>query len=207
MTLFEVGVVIAIVVILVMLLLPMLANAKRRTGRNNCNNHLRQIYLGFRIWEGDNGDKYPMEISVTLGGAREMVATGNVTQVFQVMSNELGTTKILVCPQDAARMQATNFAGLSNSNISYFVGVDVTNELPAQVILSGDSNLEIGWATLKPGLHSFGTNDPIAWTSARHGFKSGYLVLADGGVQSGSSPALRHYLEQTGRATNRFALP
>ena len=96
LTLFEVGVVIAIVLILVVLILPRLARA-RTASHINCINNLKQVGLACRIWEGDNGDLYPMAVSVTSGGSREMVTTGNVVQTFQVMSNELSTPKILVC--------------------------------------------------------------------------------------------------------------
>ena len=84
MTLFEVGVVIAIVMILVVLILPRLARPRTATVIN-CANNLKQLGLAYRIWEGDNGDIYPMGISVTNGGSMEMVATGNVVKTFLVM--------------------------------------------------------------------------------------------------------------------------
>jgi hypothetical protein len=95
-----------------------------------CVNLLKQIGIAFRLWEGDNNDKYPMAVSVTNGGAMELVAIGNVAACFQVMSNELSTPKILVCPQDTHRVRATSFsAGFDNSHVSYFVGLDVTNDI------------------------------------------------------------------------------
>jgi prepilin-type processing-associated H-X9-DG protein len=70
-------------------------------------------------------------------------------QVFGVMSNELGTPKILVCPADE-RNGHTNFltapnngygnAGLDNSKISYFLGKDASDSKP-QMILAGDRNI------------------------------------------------------------------
>jgi type II secretory pathway pseudopilin PulG len=209
MTLFEIGVVVAIVMILAVLLLPTLANSRRKSSRINCTNNLKQLGLAYRIWEGDNGDKYPMQVSVSLGGAQEMVTTGNVTQVFQVMSNELSTPKILLCPNDLTRSWATNFDRLVNSNISYFVGVDVTNEVNPNLILSGDSHFVLKGVPVKPGLRCFWTNDPPAWAANRHGDTGpcGNIGLADSSVQSVTASGLRHYLEQTGLATNRLALP
>ena len=43
--------------------LPALAAAKRKAQRINCVNNLKQVGLAFRIWEGDNNDKYPMAVS------------------------------------------------------------------------------------------------------------------------------------------------
>ena len=106
--------------------------------------------LPYRLWEGDNNDKYPMAVSVTNGGAMELVATGNVAACFQVMSNELSTPKILICPEDTHRDSCNQFCqGFNNSNISYFVGLDVTNETNPQMFLSGDDNFAIGGIPVK----------------------------------------------------------
>ena len=83
MTLFEVGVVVALLMIVVVLLLPQLARPHRTYSGINCINNLKQVGLAYRIWEGDNGDIYPMGISVTNGGAMELVQTGNVVSVFR----------------------------------------------------------------------------------------------------------------------------
>src|SRR5580698_2397951 len=131
LTLFEVGVVVAILVILAAVVLPLLgtgSTASRKAPKINCTNNLKQIGLAYRIWAGDNNDAYPMGISVTNGGSMEMVLTGNVVQSFLVMSNELSTPMILMCPADTGRIRAHTFAGLANANISYFVGADVTND-------------------------------------------------------------------------------
>ena len=209
MTLFEVGVVIAVVMILLVVLLPALRPAKRKVSRTNCVMNLKQIGLAYRIWADDHGDKYPMGISVTNGGSMEMVATGNVAQTFLVMSNELSTPKILHCQQDVAHIETNSFAGLTSSNISYFVGVDVINDLNPLMLLSGDGNFEIGSVPVKSGLQQFWTNDPVAWTTNRHGSILGNIGLADGSVHSATVVNFHydHDLQRTGLATNRFAIP
>ena len=99
----EVLVVVAILVVFVYMFLPVLAQNIRGRNRSRgifCVLNLNQVNLSFRIWEGDHDNKYPMGISVTNGGAMETTATGDVVNCYRVMSNELSTPMILVCPAD-----------------------------------------------------------------------------------------------------------
>jgi hypothetical protein len=208
MTLTEVLVVICVIVLLAVLLL--LYTAPRVGGQRVyqfvCVNNLKEMGLAYRVWQGDNSGNYPMAVSITNGGAMEMARTGNVIAIFQVMSNELSSPKILCCPADEGCSWATNFTtDFSARNISYFVSIDADETNP-QMLMSGDDNFEIGGAPVKSGLLEIWSNTPIAWSAARHHF-SGNLVMADGSVQSvaNSGPAnLRH---NTGFFTNRLAIP
>ena len=205
LTLVEVIVVIAVLVIAVALILPALAMAKRKTSKISCANDLKQVGIAFRLWEGDNNGKYPMVVSVTNGGAMELIATGNVAACFRVMSNELNTPKILLCPEDTRRVLATNWSTLNNSNISYFVGLEAVESKP-QMILEGDDNFAIGGVPVKSGVLQLLTNTPIAWTKGRHKLY-GNIGLADGSVQQLTTDGLQQALQRTGVATNRLAIP
>jgi prepilin-type processing-associated H-X9-DG protein len=172
----------------------------------SCVDNLKQTGIAYRLWAGDNNDKYPMAVSVTNGGAMELIATGNVAACFQAMSNELSTTKILVCPKDARRVWATNFYTLRNANISYFAGLDVTNRTNPNRVLSGDDNFAVRGVPVKSGVLQFPTNVPVSWTGVRHKF-TGNLGMADGSAQQVTIWSLKDVLIQTGVATNRLAVP
>ena len=220
LTLTELLVVICILAVVAVLLLPALAASKRKSSKvSGCVNNLKQIAISFRIWEGDNGDKYPMQVSVTNGGAMELAIAGDVAGIFRTMSNELSTPKVLICPQDTKRIAATDFAsGFSDANISYFVGLDAEDKYP-QMILSGDDNLEVNGVRVRPGILNLATNASIEWTAdERHGrdqqwhirkphWRVGNIGLADGSVASTTTLILQSALANAGFATNRLVIP
>jgi type II secretory pathway pseudopilin PulG len=217
LTLVEVLVVIAVLVLIAAMFLPALANPRRRYSRINCVNNLGEIGVAYRVWAGDNNDKYPMAVSVANGGAMELVATGNVVQAFLVISNELSTPRLLICPQDKEHTMAPNFgAGFTSKNISYFIGLD-TDKTNQQIFLSGDDNLTVDDVAVKSGLVQIPANSNVAWTSGRHvsykehfwtpTYAIGNIGLADGSVQQDTTVRLQTALQQTGLATNRFAIP
>ena len=209
MTLFEVMVIVTCVLFLAALLLPLLALSRHRSVRLGCVSNIEQVNLAFRIWEGDHDNKYPMAVSVTNGGAMELIETGNVAAVFQVMSNELSTPVILACPNDRDHTPTRDWSDLNGSHISYFVSPDAHEEYP-QMVLDGDDNLTIAGKPLKSGLLQLPPNLPVAWSGTRHG-SCGNIGFADGSVQEESSLGLETAFEYstngTGFLTNRIAIP
>lgn len=136
------------------MLLPALAKAKGKAQSISCQNNMKQIGLAFRIWSGDNNDQFPFNVSASKGGTLEACQRGgdgydrSAYLHFQVMSNELNTPKILVCPGDSAKQPAADFATLQSWNVSYQVrtGAKVTDANPTEVLIYCPTHHHTGYA-------------------------------------------------------------
>jgi competence protein ComGC len=205
LTVTEILITIASIVLLAAIFLPALAKSKARSSRIGCTSLMKQIGLGFRMWSSDKDDHFPMQVSVTNGGTMELVASGVVYPHFRVMSNELSSPKVLVCPEDKQRSYATNFAiDLTDRNVSYFINMDAINANGSS-LLSGDRNI-----TNRPPagtrLVPLTRADSIAWTKEIHSAK-GHLGFGDGSVEPFRNGRVGESIKIGDGRTNWLAVP
>jgi competence protein ComGC len=211
--LIELMLVILVVFVLLSMLVPPRTHVRASANRTACVNNLKQIGLAYRIWANDHGDHFPASQSVILGGWREVLLTNGAQGFlswtnYAIIQNELAQTpRLVVCPTDE-RNPADSFSNfLSNTNLSYFVGVSA-NEGEPQSLLAGDRNLGAG---TKPE-HDYGfspksglgndvaiqTNSkvgPVCWSLKIHSngnsAGAGNILLADGSFQEVTSGSFR----------------
>lgn len=126
-TVIELIVLAGVILLLALVLIPGLMHARQKAQRIHCVSNLKQIGMSFRIWSPDSDDKYPMARSTNNQGTLEFA--NDVWRTFLVLSNELKTPKLLLCPADT-RTAVTSWASLANTNISYFVCLEADETLP-----------------------------------------------------------------------------
>ncbi len=201
LTRLEVAVLVAALAVLVCFLLSLETQWRRKAQRISCVGNLKNIGMSFRVWAGDHSGLFPMGVSTNLGGTQDYVEWSELFRHFQAISNELVSPRLLVCPTDTRR-SAHSWDDLSNTNISYFVGIDADETRPS-TWLAGDRNLEIDGVPAKPGLHILWSNHVVGWTGELHN-RVGNIGFADGSVQQ--LPRGRMNLAGSG-ITNRIAIP
>jgi prepilin-type processing-associated H-X9-DG protein len=242
-TLLELAVVLAVAALLVVMVLPVLARDRGRDQQVVCANNLRQIGLAFKTWAVDHNNRFPMFVSSDQGGPPDQTSyTTSVTQfgaaylceVFGVMSNELVTPKLLVCPADERTAYSnfytvTQFSSgkpLTDNCVSYFLGKDANESLP-QMLLAGDRNIygnnvntaaassysgfSSGYGNPNQSSQNMGLPSAAAtapcWTAAKMHQFQGNILFADGHCQEATSARLRAALDVSGDTKHSLTSP
>ena len=88
--------------ILALLLLPLLV-PKQTRAKITCASNLKQIGLGWEQWANDHETSdFPFQVPVANGGTMGSTDSSRNTASWQfaVISNELNSPKVLICPED-----------------------------------------------------------------------------------------------------------
>jgi hypothetical protein len=206
-TLTELVVILFTVALLFLLMVPLTYQLKQKPQRITCVNDLKNMGLSFRIFATGNSNSYPLQkLAGALNPHEPGASPSNraVVECFQALSTELNTPRLLVCPSDT-RKAATDFGSLRTSNVSYFLGLGSTENLPASLLV-GDRNLAINGIAAGPGILEITTNMNLGWTKDMHRFR-GNLALGDGSVQQATGQRLNSFIATSGLVTKRIALP
>ena len=235
--------VLAIVVsclILMAITYPQLVEGRARARRIQCVSNLKPVALAHRIFYNGSDEIYPYAVpelhlygfadSPEGQGGNPLIFQNpdlETWHYFQVLSNELGSPKILVCPSDRQRVKSIakdfgqgeeSFSSpvYQNRSLSYFLGLNAS-EVEPQTILLGDRNLagptstgpamDVAAPYISGGTQLLGPNDPEGakrtWSKAIPGsfhHNLGNVALADGSVQQLGAAKLEEKLERSRQA-------
>src|SRR4051812_27189130 len=112
-SLVEIIVLATVVFVVLLVLLPPQRHYPAKASRIRCVNNLKNVGLAFRVFETDQKDLFPAGYLLSLSNSLPEM---QCFQYFQWLSNEISSPRILLCPADTKRKEATSFATMSNIN-------------------------------------------------------------------------------------------
>jgi prepilin-type processing-associated H-X9-DG protein len=224
----ELLVVLLVLAVLIGVLAPATIQRKRSAQLASCVANLKQVILAELLWVNDD-EKMRLSWQIApneIGPRWKYLDHGKLFPHLQALSNELATPMILVCPADK-RATAKSFADLGDSNLSYFVNLDVyvggysggflPRDEPRQLTIFGDRNVtnSIG---VRGGIVSVTKSNynSLGWSSKMHnqGNKRsqdliGNVAYFDGSVETVTATKLQKPFKYDlfGDYTNRLAIP
>src|ERR1019366_2837878 len=89
----------AVILLVVVALVVAASSAKRKSESVQCGNYMASIGCAARLWAEDHDGHFP--------------------SILLLMSNELATPKILICPGDHSRPPAASWASFAPADSSY----------------------------------------------------------------------------------------
>lgn len=203
----ELLVIIGIIAVLAAMLLPPVSG-KWKAQQINCANNLKMLDQSFVASFHDHNRRLPMQVPLKDGGTMDLIPSGSAVVHFLALTNYGIEPKRLICPSDTRWIYDKPISELTDTNISYFVGVDAKINDPKSIFI-GDRNLEVNGTPTKSGLLELAPKTLVGWTKELHYSKSsstayGNILFADGHVEFLKSKALNSAFQS---GTNRLAIP
>jgi hypothetical protein len=196
---------VALVIACGLFAMQMLTARRANACRVTCLNNLKSVGIGFRLFASD-GDPYP-----------PYNPTNQAWQYFQMVGKEIGSPKVLTCPDDAAIQGSKEFPltfdqtngsfsdpRFQNKALSYFYGANAS-ETNGNMLLIGDRHISIS-GQLTHGTLIIKSNSPVTWTKDIHK-GIGNIGLADGSAQQMTTEKLRQQLANVTNETQTLVLP
>jgi len=197
----------------------MLAPRRRADGRRiRCVNNLKNLGLGLRMFAFDNVGQFPWAVPVREGGSMEDLADEQrIWRHVAVLSNELSTPKILLCPKDPRfdkigsktlvfgpppDKKALRFG--SNEHLSYFLYTGANAEVLERIV-AGDRNLTRNGTPVQ-GKVTPSATDIFQFTRPGHHDHVANLLQAEGSVLIATPSRAKEFFADSFRnaGTNRF---
>jgi len=204
MTLLEVLVVIATLVVVFAYLVP--RQHPPRPVSVVCMSHLRQIDFAFLMYADENKGDLPMQVSTNDNGTMEYLSCNETFPHYQKLAPYFYTMNVLLCPAEKERQAASDFRHLADTNLSYFLNADVSTNSPSTSILAGDRSLKANGHVVSPGLFTLTTNLDMSWSDELHP-ASGLLAFGDGHVEFCRAANLNSDVRRQKVAVNRLSVP
>jgi prepilin-type processing-associated H-X9-DG protein len=204
-TLVEVLVVIITIALLIFIVLPIFT-VRSHGGRGDivCRSNLKQVGLAMRMFSNEHDGRFPWAASKSEGGSMDYVKSTEIFRHFLSVTNELGSARILTCPYDLVRLKASDWNAFTNNNLSYFAGLDATED-KANSILSGDRTLSLD-GTNALGVIAIRTNTTLRIAGSFH--EGGVnLAFGDGSAQQVTEKQVRRLVFLTNDLPMRLAVP
>lgn len=193
-TLLELVVVLALIsVVFSLLLLPAGRKNHLKAASIKCSSNLKQIALSFKMFAADHNGNFPFAAPDSLAYTDDSQAWLH----FMTLSNELGSPKLLICPEDIYNKSSASFFSSrtngapdtlttrKNSAVSYFVGLDAKESM-YDSWLAGDGQVsDVGRKHNGSLLYANGYST-LRWPDSIHA-ESPSVAFADGSVGRGSN--------------------
>ena len=209
LTLVELLVVVVIIAVFVALLDPFSEpRIKKHALLISCMSNQKQLELGFLMWSGDNGGKFPWQLSTTTNGTMELITNEDVVSQLVVLSDYVRIPSICRCPADTTRTIAENFKTLTDSNVSYFVNVDADSRLG---VMTGDRHLQADSGAVGRGNFLVTNGMKLEWTHELHyqrfAMARGALGFTDGHAEVVFTTNLTAAFMRSGTNDERLLVP